>query len=300
MFHTPRTLRVTTVLIAGGAMACIAPGVLADSDPPATIELTGTVRDFHERTHDNGHPDFERKPSKGFGLYSGNIALQLGEDRKPVFTGNGYKINEPWKDSAGRTIAPHVADAVADDGDVAGEAGVSDTGGIQDAASFNQWYRDVPGVNMSMPLAITLVRQEDGTYVFDDRDDSLYDDMGGFFPIDDQLLGNPGNGDDHNFHFTFELHTKFTYDADAGMVFEFTGDDDVWVFINDQLVIDLGGVHGKSDQVIELDRLGLDDGGTYTLDFFFAERHRTQSNFRISTTLELATASVPTMTAAFD
>jgi fibro-slime domain-containing protein len=269
-----------------------------DEGTPETIELTGIVRDFKEKSKPGGHPDFELKPDKGFGHYMGNISPTLGEDGKPVFTGAGAKVYSQWKDSSNRPICHLLYDA--SNGDSAGSWSAASKGGITSATTFNQWFRDEPGKNMSKPLTLTLVRQDDGTYVFDDKEDPMYDALGGFFPIEDQLFGNPGGSPNRNFHFTFELHTEFTYDADGGQLFKFIGDDDVWVFINGQLVIDLGGVHGAQQQYVDLNRLGLTDGETYTLDFFFAERHRTQSNFRIQTNLRLESQELPAVTAAFD
>lgn len=104
-----------------------------------------------------------------------------------------------------------------------------------------------------------------------------------FFPIDGALGGNQGN--DHNYHFTFRLNSSFTYQG--GEVFNFTGDDDVWVFIDDKLVIDLGGVHGAMSQNVSLDSLGLTTGNEYSFDLFFAERHTVASSFRIDTSIKL-------------
>ena len=68
-----------------------------------------------------------------------------------------------------------------------------------------------------------------------------------------------------------------------------TGDDDLWVFINKRLAIDLGGLHSQQTDTIDLDdeaaRLGLTRGTVYSLDLFHAERHTNQSNFRIDTNL---------------
>ncbi len=97
------------------------------------------------------------------------------------------------------------------------------------------------------------------------------------------LIGNEGRS--HNYHFTFEIHSKFTYQQ--GQVFTFTGDDDLWVFINNHLEIDLGGIHGAMSKTVNLDDLGLTPGTTYNFDIFFAERHTTESNFMIETSIEL-------------
>jgi len=144
-------------------------------------------------------------------------------------------------------------------------------------ANFDQWFNDVDGVNTKTQLTIELVDTDgDGIYSYSSS---------AFFPIDNQLFGNQGRN--HNFHFTFELHTKFTYEA--GQIFSFTGDDDIWVFINGQLMIDLGGTHGPLTGSVELDKLGLTIGNTYALDFFFAERHTDGSNFIMETSIELKT-----------
>jgi fibro-slime domain-containing protein len=271
----------------------------ADSqDAPPTIELTGIVRDFVERSKEGGHPDFERRPDNGFGNYVGNIHPQLGEDGKPVFVGSGRKVEEPWRDRQGRPICYLLYDREL--GDQKGKIGPVDDGAILSAESFGLWYRDMPGVNVSTPLTITLHRQDDGTYMFDNELDSEYAALGGFFPVDDALYGNSGGRPDHNFHFTYELHGDFVHDADSGQFFKFIGDDDIWVFIDGRMVIDLGGVHSAQEQYVDVDRLGMTDGETYRLDFFFAERHRTEANFRITTNLPLVSVELPTVSVMHD
>jgi fibro-slime domain-containing protein len=267
-------------------------------DDPEYLQLEGKVRDFIEKTKPGGHPDFENKPSAGFALYNGNISQTLGSDGKPVFVGGGWKTTAQWKDAQGHPICYSLYDPAK--GDIKGTKSGVNTGGITNGASFIQWFNDTAGVNLSAPLTIKLVKDSNGSYVFDDKLDSNYASIGGFFPIDGQLYGNSGGSPVHNFHFTFELHCEFTYDQGTGQMFKFIGDDDVFVFINNKLVIDLGGVHSAQEQYVDLDRLGLEDGETYPLDFFYAERHRTQANCRIQTNLVLNSGPIPSVSAAFD
>lgn len=292
----PRAVKGIVLLLVG-AVACDT-SVAADP-PPDTIELAGIVRDFHEHSDPDGHPDFEGAPGNGGGVYVGNISPNLGPDNKPVFVGGGHKVQQHWTDSSGRQICYTLFDAGL--GDTAGKLGPQDNARIESADSFYQWYNDVLGVNMSTVLTLTLQRQADGTYVFDDKLDPVFSTRGGFFPIDGQLYGNSGGLPDHNFHFTYEIHGKFIYDADAGQFFKFIGDDDIWVFINGKMVIDLGGIHKAEEQYVDCNRLGFADGEIYTLAFFFAERNRTFSNFRMTTNLPLVSVDYSaTISSAFD
>jgi fibro-slime domain-containing protein len=209
---------------------------LATMEPPDT----GNAGDCDAleatiRDFQESHPDFE--VYKGNGASVGLVLAMLGDDRTPQY--------DPAYD--GKQM-------------------------ITSVDTFADWYHDVDGVNMAVPVELALVEDPAGLFVFDST---------AFFPLDGEGFGNEDN--DHNFHFTTELHTSFTYEG--GETFTFRGDDDLWIFVDDTLALDLGGLHSAIEGTIEMDALGLTVGESYAMDIFHAERHTNASNFRIETTI---------------
>jgi len=167
---------------------------------------------------------------------------------------------------------------------------IPDVWRIESEETFDQWYRNVEGVNLSRQHTITLTQRQDAPHIY--RFEASKHNGRSFFPLDGEMFGNEGNP--HNYHFTYEIHTKFTYtdpnQRDYDLTFSFSGDDDVWVFVNEQLVVDIGGVHSERYDSVNIDdiaqQIGLEPGGSYDFHFFFAERHTTESNFTMETTIQ--------------
>ena len=166
-------------------------------------------------------------------------------------------------------------------------------------ANFDQWYRDVANVNITIPGALLLPRLADGSYVFDSLNV-------GFYPIDGKgWLAAPAkektsiadagvnDGKAHNFGFTTEIHYFFQYRG--GELLTFSGDDDVWIFVNRKLALDLGGLHPAKERTLDVDAnatvLGLTLGELYEIALFHAERHSAASNFKLTLTGFAPTAS---------
>jgi fibro-slime domain-containing protein len=104
------------------------------------------------------------------------------------------------------------------------------------------------------------------------------------WPYEDSVFPDAGV---HDFHFTTEVVYWFEHDESRAAVLDFSGDDDVWVFVNGRLAVDLGGPHVPENGSVTLDaassaRFGLIEGGVYEIRVFHAERKIEGSSFKLT------------------
>ena len=289
---------------------------------------SGKAVPLQKASADQGHPDFENMTGNLCTGILGSIGKGiLGRDGKPVLTRdamtsecadyerkivNGTEVDSPGRKN--KMVKNH----------------------IYCQASFDTWYRDDAKMNLNKPgkLLLAKVPGKTDTYVFDSDNPPAaakvvsgiytYSDINTklrttnsagtvltksyFAPLYDFGL-NEGivsessylKDENANGSFTTEIHTTIQYRGNVATL-EFSGDDDVWVYLNNRLFVDVGGMHSKitRSNSIKVETcqngqkcdktFGLYDGGIYDLKLFHAERARSGSNFKLTLTGFVPTA----------
>lgn len=230
--------------------------MLVTEDPPATLNIPIVYRDIVAtgRAQNGGvpHPDFN------------------------VFSGGGTKglVKDTLKNGK-----PQYAGICDDNAPSATTTECPDGRQLTNESNFNEWFNDGERI-FRVDRTLELTRNGAGQYA--------YSSGAGFFPIKDAgwvAAGKETANTDTNFSFTSEL--RYWFQLEGGEKLDFSGDDDVWVFINNQLLIDLGGLHSEKADSITLDdaeitRLGMTKGRIYEVVLFHAERKQTGSNFKLT------------------
>lgn len=250
----------------------------------------------------------------------------------------GVQVHPDFNTFQGTGVLNAVANRLGADG--VPDLLTENNGNFNTTEAFDQWYEDVAGVNLPIVnQTIELAAQGDGSFLFDSAVDSLngqFDPLLGTGWQDPVVIGtrpptiyegqefcvvdlvpNPdapttAGATPRNMSFTTE--TRFVFEYTGGETFEFSGDDDVWVFVNDRLVLDLGGLHevatgefvlsgpqglpgiatvtrdgpplapgvgGTLDGVAQINT-GMVFGNVYEVSMFHAERHECGSNFKLT------------------
>ncbi|MBS7276407.1 MAG: fibro-slime domain-containing protein [Eubacteriales bacterium] len=114
-----------------------------------------------------------------------------------------------------------------------------------------------------------------------------YDAPDYFGDTTDMTTGRNGN-------FAMVSEAQFVYNPNQ--YFTFSGDDDVYLYINGVLALDLGGAHGVCTKTVKLsdvaEKCGLTPGEVADFKFFYMERNSSASNFSVETNIELAEPAI--------
>jgi fibro-slime domain-containing protein len=222
----------------------------ASTQACAMPDFTAVIRDFTDK-----HPDFQPQGAPQGIAMRDAVKPMLDADGKPE-----WGLPGPFVDDVTMVTI------------------------VQGKESFAEWYRDVPGKNMSIEYKLPTMQNPNDLLKIGGED---------LRPIDGKLFGDmdvfnsvhPGDAGKNQL-WTLELIVEFEYQASGKELMIVGSDDDSWVFINNKLAIDNGGLHAlELGNVKFADRaaeFGLEAGKRYKIHFFMAERHLTAGSFIIN------------------
>ncbi len=255
---------------------------------PDIIYVPVTFYDYHS---DRSNPEFEQRHNSG--LREGMVSTSLDAEGKPQLGASPYlnyyikKWFRPWQ--GGDYTIPNYSPKAGYKQRYGGDSWVLEyrDSTIRYLGVQNVTY-DTAFKNIVIRDSLPFVHLTGGMYEY--KSDN-------FFPLDGKGFGNEWNHElgnteynaqqginpNHNYSYTMELHWQFV--KKPGMRFTFNGDDDVWVFVDKKLILDIGGIHEPIQKSFNVDDLGLVNGRQYDLHVFYAERHSAHSHILIQTNI---------------
>jgi fibro-slime domain-containing protein len=276
------------------------------------LRVPALFRDFNASHSPGGHPDFQ-VGCGGEAITTGLLQPDLGADGKPVLVADGESCItsaatfKQWYNDSDKSAAI-VGDIVLFKKETGGFVNRWGALGEQWQALTNEvWAADTYAecqaagcrpcsYNKNQGCTGTLVGFDGTPFFFpldgldgvlsDTRSEAKVGPDYGYvsWPWEKDVVPNAGT---HNFHFTTEVKYWFQYDAAGSATLDFTGDDDVWVFVNGKLAVDIGGLHPPKSGSVTVDdaaaaNYGLSDGNVYAISIFHAERKTEGSSFRLT------------------
>lgn len=228
---------------------------------PPTIKRPVTFYDFHS---DGTNPEFEQPHMTG--VHLGMVADTLDSSKKP-FLGPAPYLNygiakwfRPWVPGDFRVPSYQKVSG--------GEFDAVMTYAGMITINYDTSYKNIV-IQDSLPF------QSDpsgSTVIFQYSNEN-------FFPLDGKGFGNEGKN--HNYSFAMEFHDSVP--SIGGFTLTFGSSDDMWVYINNRLVVDLGGIHQPETSKVVLGTLeGLIPGTLYPIDIYYSERHSPASSVIMS------------------
>ncbi len=311
-----------------------------------TMAVPVTYRDFKF-----GHPDFEESITGSFRATTGLVKDTLDGEGKPVYSGtsgtaakitSADSFRQWYRDVPGTnstvvsTILLHnngqggFVNWWKDDEQYLGYTNVRwcETGtcancnppAYVDDGSMECFAQCTPWGTSNTNACVANITRMEGSPLFFPLDDSDFSSATDMSPAKIP----PSYGGDwadepgkplHNFSFTSEVRYWFSYIAENSYTLEFTGDDDVWVFVNRKLAVDMGGIHTPVNGKLVLNdsggatvtvtptegegctrvgevttctgvtktvNLGMQNHGVYEIVVFQAERQTTASTYKLT------------------